>query len=368
VRADAIIIGGGPAGSAAAITLARAGVPVTLIEASRYETLRIGETLPPKARVALAELGVLERFTADGHLASPGIVLAWGTSRRYENDFLFNPCGCGWHLDRARFDAMLAKQADRAGARVVSAALPECCHRQADGSWLIRVRGEDGPRELRCRFVVDATGRRATAARRGFGPQRVYDRLVGLIAFVEPGSGEGRADARALIESARDGWWYSALLPSGKRVVAYMTDTDYLRVSGRGLRAFFCERLSETIHIQALGSGPIDDVRLLAANTLSRQSVTDANRVLVGDAAMTWDPLSSQGLTKALESGLLAGRAIAARLRGKRGALRAYADWTTARFQDYLRARTRYYREERRWPASPFWRRRQASASSRLAA
>ena len=63
--------------------------------------------------------------------------------------------------------------------------------------------------------------------------------------------------------------------------LAYMTDTDYLRVSARGFLDFFCERLSETIHIQALGDGPVGEVRLLAANTLCRQSVADAKRVLV---------------------------------------------------------------------------------------
>src|SRR6266511_1550652 len=55
---DVFVIGGGPAGSAAALKLARAGRAVALAERSRYEQARIGETLPPVAQPTLAGLGL----------------------------------------------------------------------------------------------------------------------------------------------------------------------------------------------------------------------------------------------------------------------------------------------------------------------
>src|SRR5215510_16073874 len=90
-KCDVIILGGGPAGAAAAITLARAGHSVVVIEKSQYEQARIGETLPPAARLSLAGLAVWEPFLAAGHLPSPAVQSVWGEEELYEQHFIFNP-------------------------------------------------------------------------------------------------------------------------------------------------------------------------------------------------------------------------------------------------------------------------------------
>src|SRR5262245_56820039 len=115
---DVLIFGGGPAGAAAAITLARAGRSVVVIEKSQYAQPRIGETLPPAARPLLEELAVWELFLAAGHLPSPGVLSVWGEEELYETHFIFNLYGNGWHLDPQRFDTMLAQAARRAGAHL----------------------------------------------------------------------------------------------------------------------------------------------------------------------------------------------------------------------------------------------------------
>jgi len=118
-RIDVIIVGGGPAGCSTALALARAGITVTILERSRYEKFRVGETLPPEARLPLTVLGVWEEFLADQHVESPGIAFAWGGPNLYDNDFIVNPCGPGWHIDRRRFDLMLARAAAAAGAELL---------------------------------------------------------------------------------------------------------------------------------------------------------------------------------------------------------------------------------------------------------
>ena len=133
-QTDVIVLGGGPAGASTALALASSGFSVTIFERSRFGAARIGETLPPHARQPLTELGVWDRFLADGHLESPGVVSVWGRTEPYENDFIVNPYGPGWHLDRGRFDAMLAHAAAKAGAELLAGARPSACTRGTGGA------------------------------------------------------------------------------------------------------------------------------------------------------------------------------------------------------------------------------------------
>jgi flavin-dependent dehydrogenase len=89
----------------------------------------------------------------------------------------------------------------------------------------------------------------------------------------------------------------------------------------------------------------------------------------VGDAASTCDPVTAQGIVKALCDGEAAADAIAAYLAGAGDApLLAYQDGVFARFRDYLRLRRHLYERERRWPQAPFWQNRLAPGGSSVAA
>src|SRR5215813_10873009 len=145
---DVFVIGGGPAGSAAALKLARAGRAVALAERSRYEQARIGETLPPVAQLTLASLGLWERFQRQGHAPSYAIRSAWGEPRLHEQEFAFHPYGTGWHLDRQLFDRMLADAAQESGAKVYLGSRLENASREGSDGWRVSL-NSDG---VICRF------------------------------------------------------------------------------------------------------------------------------------------------------------------------------------------------------------------------
>ncbi len=118
-RFDAVVVGGGPAGSSAAIKLSQAGLRVLLTEAGALLRFKIGEFRPPAAKPLRDVLGGLGLCAEGRLLLSFGSVGVWAGECPMFQDFIRDPNGHGWHLDRARFDADLRAAAVEAGAIVV---------------------------------------------------------------------------------------------------------------------------------------------------------------------------------------------------------------------------------------------------------
>jgi flavin-dependent dehydrogenase len=350
---DVLVAGGGAAGSAAALDLSRRGLSVALIEQDDYRALRIGETLPPMIRQQLTALGVWDRFRECGPLESYGIQTAWESATPRHQDFLRNPYGCGWHVDRARFDAMLAAAAAQAGAALFVSARGSECHRQEDGRWRLEASLGGATLTLTGRVLVDATGRKALfAARQGAQPQ-VSDRLIAAVTL----SDTSDPAQQTLIEAVEQGWWYSAPLPDGRMVFAYMTDSDLWK------NPVWSELVEQAPLTSARAAHlPVPPpFQIVSAASVIRKPVAGPGWIAIGDAALAFDPLSGQGVFKSIESGMRAAAAIARALTGEAAAFGEYETWVQETYRDYLRLRAQFYEAVRRWPGSPFWDRRAAT-------
>ena len=361
LRRDVVILGGGPAGTGTALALRRhePSLSVLLIEASSYQEDRIGESLPPPARRLLEHLRVWPAFQAAGHEATFGTAAAWGGEEPYDREFIFSLYREGWHLDRARFDAMLAEQAEARGAEVWQ----RCVFVGAEpdsGGWRLKLRRRGEPCAVHARRVVDATGRRAAFARRRGGGRLVCDRLLGLYLFFDLDGRGGLPARRTLVEAWEEGWWYSARLPGDRMVVACMSDADRVAALGLRRRQRWLEALAEAPHTgRVLSAGrPGRGPACHPAQSRLLDSAAGERWLAVGDAASTVDPLSSQGIFKALRFAIWAAYAVCDHLGGDGGALARYARLVERDFDGYLTSRRDYYRRETRWPDSPFWRRR----------
>ena len=350
---DVIIVGGGPAGAATAIALARRGLRAVIIERHAAPPPRVGETLPPAARNPLERLGVWERFVADGHEPAVGNRSAWGADRIDEVHFIRSAYGEGWHIDRQRFEAMLLDAAHDLGVTVLAPARLDAWRGSEGGGHIAVLENAT----LSAPFAVDASGRASFLARI-LGAERVaIDQLVAATLFLGPRAPDPQ-QRFTLIEAVEDGWWYTAPLPGERLVAAFMTDGDL------DICASLRERdgwLSAARHAPAtrerIAAYAMDDAapRIAAANTSRLNSVVGPGWLAVGDAAVSFDPLSSQGIVTALESALEAADAI---VDGGQAAMSRYASIASQRYRDYLVERARYYGAEHRWPDAPFWRRR----------
>lgn len=359
VSFDVAIVGGGPGGAATALSL-RAHAPalsVVLIEASHYEAVRIGETLPPPVRSLLAHLGVWDAFQAHGHREVHGTTAAWGSAALLDNDFIYMPANTGWHLDRAAFDAMLAREAHRQGATLLLDTRV-CDSKRTGNDWRLTL---STGQSVVARFLIDATGGAAALARRCGARFVEADNLVGIAGCFQGCDG----NPSTLVEAFEDGWWYTAGLPDGRRIVACMTDADLVKRMKLHDPQEWQRALGTMANIAATVERGRFTGQLAVRPASSRRLEPAAGRdwLAVGDSASRFDPLSSQGIFKALRSGIFASYAIGDLLtRHDESGLERYRRFVLDEFKSYAEVRTKYYREEQRWPESEFWLRRHAGA------
>lgn len=360
-----LVVGGGPAGLAAAIELRmRTGLRVVVVERRGEPAEGYGETVTPGTVLALERLGLGEAFRADGHLACPGGMSSWGRARPGHSDRVLDPLGPAWHLDRRRFEAMLRARAVEL-AVVLRPQTRALTVRADRGSVTVQLRDAAGPAlEVAPAWLVDATGHSARLARQLGARRQRQDRLVAVLRFAELVGGS--FPAQTVVEAAEDGWWYAARLPRSRLVIAHVTDPEraggLVRDGGRcWQRALAATTMLAAMlaacarRDHALRSRPVTVARL--------DRVTGPHWFAIGDAAAEHDPITGSGIQDALADAHDVAVSIAAEVGCLRRPGWTYADRFEARFAEHLARRAALYDSEQRWADSPFWVRRHRSAN-----
>jgi 2-polyprenyl-6-methoxyphenol hydroxylase-like FAD-dependent oxidoreductase len=352
-----LVIGAGPSGCAVACALVALGREVRVWErAAASPSRKVGETLPAAARPLLRDLGLGALWEAPYHLPSPGARVRWESEEVRLVDAIRDPQGASLHLDRPRFEADLWSALSDRG--IPRDGFPFRSARFDGERWEAEAHG--GQR-CRPRFLIDATGRSHAVARSLGSSRRSDPSLVAVIEWRERLPED--QDRRTSIEAVEEGWWYSAPLtgPSGEeRVFVFHTEPQLASALLRDDLAW--ERvLARSQLLSPLAGGGV------VANRCTRGAagavVTPAGGpgwLAVGDAAMSFEPLSSQGLFHALYSGLRGGQAVHAALDGVPEPGIAYGRTLREVRRRYLAHQRAFLSAVRRFPKSPFWTARQS--------
>jgi geranylgeranyl reductase family protein len=307
---DAIVVGSGPAGSATAAHLARAGASVAIVERARHPRPKAcAEYASPKIVEELLRLGLPpDRWTGDA-VALDGMELHVGGRAariRYEDR---RRARTAWGVDRRSFDALLASHAAasgvdlREGVRAIGLVVDG---RRVRG---VRIRATDGSTStLHAPFVIGADGSRSTVARL-VGVERpvAYPRRVGLVAHYT--AAEGLRDHGEM--HVGDGYYVGLAPTPGDELNVGMA----LPLDGRGsAEARFAAALDGLPEVAARlrGSRRVGPIRGAAPIGHRVASVAGPGWLLVGDAAGFVDPFTGEGIHRALRSARAAATAILA--------------------------------------------------------
>jgi len=318
---QAVIIGGGPAGSAAAAVLAEAGIQTVLLERENFPRFHIGESLMTESYWTFERIGLLERLKASDfpRKYSVQFVSENGKPSRPFYFYESNPheSSVTWQVDRAELDAMLIDNARAKGAEVVTGVKVERVLFDGTKASGVCGTGADGEEiEFRAQVVVDATGLQSLLSRQ-LGIMRKDPKLdkAAVYAHFEGGRRDSGIDEGATVilhTKGNRGWFWYIPLSRNRASVGVVGSAGEL-IKGRGK--------PEKVLEDEIAACPAVKERLATASRISPVHVTSDytwrsthcagdGYVILGDAFGFIDPIYSSGVHLALKSGELAADAI----------------------------------------------------------
>lgn len=305
---DVVIIGGGPAGSTAAIVLAQAGLDVCVLEKASHPRFHIGESILPRTTLLLRELGVEDIVMKLPHVPKYGAEFGFGNDFTTRT-FLFAdgliPSPPVFNVERALFDKALLDRARSVGATVREQCKVMNINRLSKDGVEIATRDNT----VTGRMLLDASGQ-GTVVGRHLQTRRRFkkDHLQRVAYFqhfdhverpVENGSGH------PAIIMCEEGWFWLIGLSNTKTSVGFVAHPSLagsVGVKPADLLQWAIARCPVVRHRMRNAQGsPVNLV--LSDYSYHCWPYAGDGYFLIGDAACFLDPIFSTGVTFAMLTG-----------------------------------------------------------------
>ena len=326
-RWDAVVIGGGPAGSTTAATLCKRGWKVLLLEKTKFPRYHVGESLMPFCYFTLERLGVLEELKQMAFPKKYSVQFARASGEVSQPFYFFqhleHEAATTWQVTRADFDHMLLNNARRCGVSVLENTRALGFIEKGDATVGVRAETGDGETiEVHAPVTVDASGRDSL----GISKKRwkVRDPKLNKVAiwtYYQGGKRDPGLDAGATTVAYLDrkGWFWYIPMANETVSVGVVADRDYLYRASRDPAEIFHTEIPNNAWISehlspARQEGPFHVTGEYSYR--ARYCATDG-LVLAGDAFAFLDPVFSSGVFLALWSGEKAAESVDAALQAK---------------------------------------------------
>ncbi|MFY7669832.1 tryptophan 7-halogenase [Tenacibaculum sp. MEBiC06402] len=369
---EILIIGGGIAGCIAAIALSET-YNVTLIDKLEQPIDKVGESLAPATQRVFNALGLSLNDDQYENLSlnNLGMQSYWGSDQLQILDHLRNPDGLSKSVDRKKLGLFLREKALEKGVkgfwgfRLFSSDYSQ-------RKWKVTSKKDDQKNRktitISADFVIDATGRNSHFAR-SLGIKRThFDSLISCWLTLPNKS----KNTMSTILSDEFGWWYSAVLPNNKRVISYQTDSDIFDKKVFKNFNSFSELLNNNETMKKLVEENTDEINfhgVVSANSTKLHTVVGQQWLALGDAALSFDPLSSQGMFNAMANAMQVSELLKkfqlsdlSDLEKMNQFSKQYTSQVESVWAHYLKHKNLFYGAETRWSDSIFWKRRLENA------
>ena len=342
---DVFIIGGGPAGSIAAIKLVKANYDVQLVEKVQFPRFVIGESLLPRCNELLDEAGVLGSIEEAGFQVKGGVAFENEQNDikivHFENN-MGQKYNSSFQVRREAFDKLLLDEAENLGVSVTMKS--EVIAYDEDNNIITVIHKNGKEEKFHAKKVIDASG---------YG--RVLPRLLDLqtdshLTLRDAIFCRVKNDIRpddstdgyiyVYIVGNNDAWIWNIPLSDTETSVGIVCSDEYYKSFNMTQDAFWNHIIETNSHAKEryVKSEKINEVGFIGGYSSNVTKMFGQNFVMVGNATEFLDPVFSSGVTLALESGSRAADLTIEELKGNK------VDWGKE-YHDYMMVGINVFRE-----------------------
>lgn len=320
-RSRVAVIGAGPAGCVAALSLHKLGHEVEVFERGHFPRYRVGESFLPGTLSVLVRLGLREKIDAAGFVAKPSATFLWGQDQAPWTFSFATPKTAPWvfshaiQVKREEFDKLLLDEVRERGITVREGTPVTSVDISEPDRVTLTVTSDGTPATVGSDFVIDAGGAGSPLARQL--KTRRYDEFYKNFAVwsyfkrADPFHGDLKGTTYSI--TFEDGWVWMIPLKGDMYSVGLVVDRSKAgEVKELGPERFYRQTLPKATRVmEILGDARmIDEVRIVHDWSYDCERFSDGRYFLCGDAACFTDPLFSQGVHLATQSAVSAASAI----------------------------------------------------------